>query len=304
MRQQQGAGQQRWSPARARCGQVCAALSGQPSASGGQPGVKGAASWQGSVGRPGGAGLLARGPRGGGGRHLLRRGGADHGLHGRRRSVAGCHSAWRLRAALSPASEGASLPEYASAPAASVRQRAPAALRAGMLALPSVSAPAGFGPTATLLVGLWGLLTAEALLIAEVGGGRCAAPPRCAGASLLRIPCVAALPAAAACMPGAVRGGSAPCCSSLLCPWHCPAFPFFCSRGLLGVVLLFQLLLLVLIVYLLPPGGRSTSAWAPPPCRPRTRWAAATFRPQRLPRSARVKLVQRQRQRRLRRGAL
>lgn len=37
-----------------------------------------------------------------------------------------------------------------------------------MLALPSVTAPAGYGPTATLLVGLWGLLTAEALLLAEV----------------------------------------------------------------------------------------------------------------------------------------
>lgn len=37
-----------------------------------------------------------------------------------------------------------------------------------MLALPSVTAPAGFGPTAALLVGLWGLLTMEALLIAEV----------------------------------------------------------------------------------------------------------------------------------------
>ena len=37
-----------------------------------------------------------------------------------------------------------------------------------MLALPAVSAPAGFAPSATALVGVWALLTAEALLIAEV----------------------------------------------------------------------------------------------------------------------------------------
>ena len=39
---------------------------------------------------------------------------------------------------------------------------------AGVLALPAVSAPAGFAPSATALVGVWALLTAEALLIAEV----------------------------------------------------------------------------------------------------------------------------------------
>lgn len=37
-----------------------------------------------------------------------------------------------------------------------------------MLALPAVSAPAGFAPSVTALVGVWALLTAEALLIAEV----------------------------------------------------------------------------------------------------------------------------------------
>jgi len=37
-----------------------------------------------------------------------------------------------------------------------------------VLALPAVSAPAGFAPSATALVGVWALLTAEALLIAEV----------------------------------------------------------------------------------------------------------------------------------------
>jgi hypothetical protein len=39
---------------------------------------------------------------------------------------------------------------------------------AGMLALPSVTAPAGFGPTATALTAMWALLTVESLLIAEV----------------------------------------------------------------------------------------------------------------------------------------
>ena len=39
---------------------------------------------------------------------------------------------------------------------------------AGVLALPAVSAPAGLAPSATALVGVWALLTAEALLIAEV----------------------------------------------------------------------------------------------------------------------------------------
>ena len=39
---------------------------------------------------------------------------------------------------------------------------------AGMLALPSFTAPAGLGPSTTLLVATWGLLTLEALLIAEV----------------------------------------------------------------------------------------------------------------------------------------
>ena len=47
-------------------------------------------------------------------------------------------------------------------------QAACLALCAGMLALPSVTAPAGFGPTAALMVALWGLLTMEARLIAEV----------------------------------------------------------------------------------------------------------------------------------------
>ena len=37
-----------------------------------------------------------------------------------------------------------------------------------MLALPEVTAPAGFGPTAVGLVGIWVLLAAEALLMAEV----------------------------------------------------------------------------------------------------------------------------------------
>ncbi|GAB4818997.1 hypothetical protein N2152v2_006043 [Parachlorella kessleri] len=37
-----------------------------------------------------------------------------------------------------------------------------------MLALPSFTAPAGLGPSAALLVATWGLLTLEALLIAEV----------------------------------------------------------------------------------------------------------------------------------------
>lgn len=37
-----------------------------------------------------------------------------------------------------------------------------------MLALPSFTAPAGFAPSAALLVAIWGLLTIEALLIAEV----------------------------------------------------------------------------------------------------------------------------------------
>lgn len=37
-----------------------------------------------------------------------------------------------------------------------------------MLALPAVSAPAGLAPSAAALVGVWALLTAEALLIAEV----------------------------------------------------------------------------------------------------------------------------------------
>jgi tyrosine-specific transport protein len=39
---------------------------------------------------------------------------------------------------------------------------------AGMLALPAVTAPAGFGPTAAGLVALWGVLLLEALLLAEV----------------------------------------------------------------------------------------------------------------------------------------
>ena len=39
---------------------------------------------------------------------------------------------------------------------------------AGVLALPAVSAPAGLAPSAAALVGVWALLTAEALLIAEV----------------------------------------------------------------------------------------------------------------------------------------
>lgn len=39
---------------------------------------------------------------------------------------------------------------------------------AGMLALPEVTAPAGFGPTAAGLVATWALLVAEALLMAEV----------------------------------------------------------------------------------------------------------------------------------------
>ena len=39
---------------------------------------------------------------------------------------------------------------------------------AGMLALPAVTAPAGLVPTAAALVSLWGLLTADALLLAEV----------------------------------------------------------------------------------------------------------------------------------------
>jgi len=39
---------------------------------------------------------------------------------------------------------------------------------AGVLALPAVSAPAGLAPSAATLVGVWALLTAEALLIAEV----------------------------------------------------------------------------------------------------------------------------------------
>jgi tyrosine-specific transport protein len=39
---------------------------------------------------------------------------------------------------------------------------------AGMLALPEVTAPAGFGPTAVGLVATWALLVAEALLMAEV----------------------------------------------------------------------------------------------------------------------------------------
>lgn len=39
---------------------------------------------------------------------------------------------------------------------------------AGVLALPAVSAPAGLAPSAVALVGVWALLTAEALLIAEV----------------------------------------------------------------------------------------------------------------------------------------
>lgn len=39
---------------------------------------------------------------------------------------------------------------------------------AGMLALPAVTAPAGIVPTATSLTVIWGLLTLDALLIAEV----------------------------------------------------------------------------------------------------------------------------------------
>jgi tyrosine-specific transport protein len=39
---------------------------------------------------------------------------------------------------------------------------------AGMLALPEVTAPAGFGPTAAGLIATWALLVAEALLMAEV----------------------------------------------------------------------------------------------------------------------------------------
>ena len=39
---------------------------------------------------------------------------------------------------------------------------------AGMLALPAVSAPAGIAPTSAALVGIWVLLTVDALLIAEV----------------------------------------------------------------------------------------------------------------------------------------
>lgn len=39
---------------------------------------------------------------------------------------------------------------------------------AGMLALPAVSAPAGIAPTSAALVGIWVLLTLDALLIAEV----------------------------------------------------------------------------------------------------------------------------------------
>jgi hypothetical protein len=39
---------------------------------------------------------------------------------------------------------------------------------AGMLALPSFTAPAGLAPSTALLVATWGLLTMEALLIAEV----------------------------------------------------------------------------------------------------------------------------------------
>lgn len=39
---------------------------------------------------------------------------------------------------------------------------------AGILALPSVTAPAGFAPSAATLVGVWALLTAEACLLAEV----------------------------------------------------------------------------------------------------------------------------------------
>lgn len=39
---------------------------------------------------------------------------------------------------------------------------------AGMLALPSVTAPAGFLPTAAGLTGTWALLVCEALLMAEI----------------------------------------------------------------------------------------------------------------------------------------
>ena len=38
----------------------------------------------------------------------------------------------------------------------------------GILALPQTIAPAGYGPSSTVLIGSWVLLLAEALLIAEV----------------------------------------------------------------------------------------------------------------------------------------
>lgn len=39
---------------------------------------------------------------------------------------------------------------------------------AGILALPAVSAPAGFLPSAATMVACWALLAAEALLLADI----------------------------------------------------------------------------------------------------------------------------------------
>ena len=64
----------------------------------------------------------------------------------------------------SPASSSSSTNSVLSAVALIVGS----SVGAGVLALPAVSAPAGLAPSATALVGVWALLTAEALLIAEV----------------------------------------------------------------------------------------------------------------------------------------
>lgn len=60
------------------------------------------------------------------------------------------------------------LSHHAHLPATSPCTFAGSTVGAGMLALPAVSAPAGIAPTSAALVGIWVLLTLDALLIAEV----------------------------------------------------------------------------------------------------------------------------------------
>lgn len=56
---------------------------------------------------------------------------------------------------------------------------------AGVLALPAVSAPSGFGPATTALVFVWGYMVASAMLSAEVAMHASCALGRPSGVSLL-----------------------------------------------------------------------------------------------------------------------